>query len=346
MLAAVEVGQLFEVAWVSLVASVAVTRGVLARRALQRTLGRGAADRRRRHRGRLRRARGAWRWSPSSPWSPTASTSCWPRPSRGAYSIVRSTFAGAPAAIENGGRSVVTTELAPITQRSPTVTPLVIDDVGAAPDVVADARRALGGESLPRDGPVGVVEAVVAVGHEAAVGEHAVGADLHQLDRGDLHAEVQERPLADADPPGVAAGEPDAGLEQDVLADLQPPVDAASRARSRARATWRTRAGGRARRCSRARFQGSALPGTSATSGTRASGPPVDPRSSGGPLARHGGQYPVQRHISVHPPSAPRLAGRRNRARRGLRRAWLGYDWPRSSEPGRSTTCASSDQLH
>src|SRR4051794_22084251 len=46
----------------------------------------------------------------------------WSRPG---YSIVRSTFAGEPAAIERGGRSVVTTELAPITQRSPIVTPLV-----------------------------------------------------------------------------------------------------------------------------------------------------------------------------------------------------------------------------
>src|SRR5512133_3964726 len=36
-----------------------------------------------------------------------------------------STFAGAPAAIEPDGTSVVTTELAPITQRSPIVTPLV-----------------------------------------------------------------------------------------------------------------------------------------------------------------------------------------------------------------------------
>ena len=40
--------------------------------------------------------------------------------------MVLITFAGAPAATENGGMSVVTTELAPITQRSPTVTPLVI----------------------------------------------------------------------------------------------------------------------------------------------------------------------------------------------------------------------------
>ena len=36
------------------------------------------------------------------------------------------TRAGAPAAIVPGGRSLLTTELAPITQRSPTVTPLVI----------------------------------------------------------------------------------------------------------------------------------------------------------------------------------------------------------------------------
>jgi hypothetical protein len=36
------------------------------------------------------------------------------------------TAAGAPASIENGGRSRVTTEFAPMTQRSPTLTPLVI----------------------------------------------------------------------------------------------------------------------------------------------------------------------------------------------------------------------------
>src|SRR5438034_1651021 len=35
------------------------------------------------------------------------------------------TLAGAPAAIVRGGRSLVTTELAPTTQRSPTVTPVV-----------------------------------------------------------------------------------------------------------------------------------------------------------------------------------------------------------------------------
>src|SRR5918994_1639375 len=42
-----------------------------------------------------------------------------------AYSTRRSTFAGAPAAMEYGGMSWVTTLFAPITLRSPTVTPLV-----------------------------------------------------------------------------------------------------------------------------------------------------------------------------------------------------------------------------
>ncbi len=36
-----------------------------------------------------------------------------------------STLAGAPAAIENSGMSLVTTELAPMTERRPMVTPLV-----------------------------------------------------------------------------------------------------------------------------------------------------------------------------------------------------------------------------
>src|SRR5215213_10893087 len=62
------------------------------------------------------------------------------------------------------------------------------DDVRAAPDVVADARGPLGREALPRHRQVGVVEAVAAIRHEAAVGEHAVLADLDELDGGDHHA--------------------------------------------------------------------------------------------------------------------------------------------------------------
>src|SRR5947209_16443038 len=42
------------------------------------------------------------------------------------YVIWRITRAGTPAATENAGMSVVTTELAPITHRSPIVTPLVM----------------------------------------------------------------------------------------------------------------------------------------------------------------------------------------------------------------------------
>src|SRR5690349_4044881 len=41
------------------------------------------------------------------------------------YVIVRRTRAGTPAATENGGMSDVTTEFAPMTQRSPIVTPVV-----------------------------------------------------------------------------------------------------------------------------------------------------------------------------------------------------------------------------
>src|SRR5207302_5334462 len=48
------------------------------------------------------------------------------RPYRDGYSILRRIFAGTPTAIENAGMSSVTTEFAPITQRSPTVTPLVM----------------------------------------------------------------------------------------------------------------------------------------------------------------------------------------------------------------------------
>ncbi len=55
----------------------------------------------------------------------TYSFSAEPAPEAEGYSTRRSTFAGAPAAIENGGMSAVTTLFAPITQRSPTVTPLV-----------------------------------------------------------------------------------------------------------------------------------------------------------------------------------------------------------------------------
>ena len=122
------------------------------------------------------------------------------------------------------GMSVVTTEFAPITQRSPMVTPLVMTTLAPHQTLSPTRVGPLRGEALPRHRLVRVVEAVVGVGHEAAVGEHAVLADLDEVDRRDLHAEVEERAAADADPCRRLRRQPHAGLEQDVLAELQPPL--------------------------------------------------------------------------------------------------------------------------
>ena len=59
------------------------------------------------------------------------------------------------------------------------------------------------------------------VGHEAAVGEHAVIADLDQLVRGHHHAFVQERAGADPHARATRRGDPDARLEQRPRPDLQ-----------------------------------------------------------------------------------------------------------------------------
>ena len=89
----------------------------------------------------VRCARGQLGWCArsSNPWAGGYS-----------YSIRLITFAGAPAATENGSMSWVTTLFAPITQRSPIVTPLVTTTLAAEPAVVADPRRPLGLEPLPR----------------------------------------------------------------------------------------------------------------------------------------------------------------------------------------------------
>ena len=120
--------------------------------------------------------------------------------------------------------SDVTTELAPITHRSPIVTPLVTTT--CAPHQTLSPIRVgpLAREALPRDRPDGVVEAMVGVGDEAAVGEHAVLADLDQLERRHHHAEVQERAGADPDPRRAGSGDPHAGLEQRLRADLEPAL--------------------------------------------------------------------------------------------------------------------------
>src|SRR6476620_119153 len=52
------------------------------------------------------------------------------------------------------------------------------DAVHAEPAVGPDPNPALGGKALPRDRHIRIVEAVVRVADEAAVGEHHVIADL------------------------------------------------------------------------------------------------------------------------------------------------------------------------
>ena len=144
--------------------------------------------------------------------------------SRVGYSIVRMTTAGAPTAIEKGGQVVrhdgVGADHAALADRHATGD----HHVGPAPHVVADARRALGREALPGHRAIRVGEAVVGVGDEAAVGQHAVLAELDELERRDLDAEVQEAAAADPDPPRRHRGQPDARLEQHVRADLEPPL--------------------------------------------------------------------------------------------------------------------------
>ena len=174
------------------------------------------------------------------------------------YSIALSTRAGAPAAIEYGGMSEVTTEFAPITQRSPIVDPARDHDVHSAPDVVADAGRSLGGEPLPRDRALGVVEAVDPVADEAAVGEHAVIADLDQLQRGDHHADVQERPRADPDPRLPRRRQPDCGSSS-----VCSPISSLPSPNASSTLPWSGHRANAPRRISstwiRARFHGSEL---------------------------------------------------------------------------------------
>ena len=88
--------------------------------------------------------------------------------------------------------SRVTTLLAPITQRSPIVTPLVTTTLAPSQQLSPIRVGPLLVKPCQVIGRSGIVEAVVGVGDEAAVGEHAVLADLHQLLGGDHHADVQE----------------------------------------------------------------------------------------------------------------------------------------------------------
>ena len=94
--------------------------------------------------------------------------------------------------------SRVTTEFAPITARSPIVTPPVTTQLTPNQqfDPIETGPRV---EPLPGDRHVGVVVAVVAVADEAAVGEHHVVADLDPLDGGEHHVTVEEAAVADLD---------------------------------------------------------------------------------------------------------------------------------------------------
>src|SRR2546421_9058718 len=65
---------------------------------------------------------------------------------------------------------------------------------------------------------------MVCVGDHAAVGEHAVRADLHQLQRSDHHRDVEEGLLADPYPRGRRGRDPHVRLEQRVGADLEPAL--------------------------------------------------------------------------------------------------------------------------
>ena len=136
----------------------------------------------------------------------------------------RMTLAGAPAAIENGGMSLLTTELAPMTQRSPIVTPLVtttwaphhtLSPIRVGPLLVKPCQGT-GGRGRRTDGWIG---------DETSVGEHAVVADLDELESCHHDSKVEEcarRRCAPA--PAAGIGHPDAGLKERPVADLQPAV--------------------------------------------------------------------------------------------------------------------------
>ena len=93
----------------------------------------------------------------------------------------------------------MTTELAPITQRSPIVTPLVTTTW--APHQTLSPMRV--GPLLVKPchgtGRVGSSKRWFESVIDAAVGEHAVLADLDQVQRGDHHADVEEAAATDAD---------------------------------------------------------------------------------------------------------------------------------------------------
>ena len=153
--------------------------------------------------------------------------------------------------------SVVTTLLAPITQRAPIVTPLVTTTFAPQPDVVAEPRRPLAVEALPGDRLRRVVEAVVGVGDEAAVGGHAVIADLDEAGRRDHHALVQEDAAPDPDAPGVAGAVSQTPRSSSVPSPISRRPSRSSSSIRRSPATCANARRRASSRCSASRFQGS-----------------------------------------------------------------------------------------
>ena len=164
--------------------------------------------------------------------------------------------------------SSVTTLFAPITLRSPDGHAARDHHVRPAPDVVADPGRPLAREALPGDRLVGVVEAMVRVRHEAAVREHAVIADLHELGGCDHDARCSgtcpRRSGSARHPARLARRAARTGCPRRSRAGPR----GAPRARSRGAASGRTPAAGPARDGCRAGSRGASCARTSATSAT------------------------------------------------------------------------------
>ena len=118
----------------------------------------------------------------------------------------------------------MTTELAPITQRSPIVTPLVTTQLTPNQQLEPISTGPLEVKPCWVIGVVRVVEAVVGVADEAAVGEHRVVADLDPLVGGEHRVAVEEAAGADLDPRLGRQGQPAAGLQQRPFADPQPAL--------------------------------------------------------------------------------------------------------------------------
>ena len=171
----------------------------------------------------------------------------------------RSTCRGRTRGDREGSTSRVTTLFAPITQRSPMLTPLVTTTFAPSQQLSPMRVGPLLVEALPGDRPLRIVEAVGGVRDEAAVGEHAVVADLDQLLGGDHHAHVQELPAPMRTRALPGSGDPHVRLEQHAGARSPGAPRAAPPARCRGRGQ-RTNASRRMNsQWIRARFHGSEL---------------------------------------------------------------------------------------